>query len=211
MAILYVLKEYVLFIVFWIRSFWTEHPEHWSVGEKGDVVLIPGFNESWYFFYDLANAINKFGYRVHIFEYNTYKRIDETAEILEKYIQDHNLKKATLIGHSKGGLVIRRLAEKSDFTGKCITISTPNMGSWFGYLRFLNLFEMAPKSEFLRNLSSSTKASNFFNYYSSLDNYVLPNKNLILENAENIKIKTKGHTRILKSKELIQNILEHLK
>jgi len=53
---------------------------------------------------------------------------------------------------------------------------------------------------------NSYKTDKIYNIYPTFDNLVIPNSSLKLDNARNIKIDIVGHTRILESKELLNEL-----
>jgi len=71
---------------------------------------------------------------------------------------------------------------------------------------------MIPNSEIIQNVLSENKNNGkIINFYPSLDNHVVPNKDLILEGAKNIEMKVVGHTRILEDEELLNEIIKEIK
>jgi hypothetical protein len=68
-----------------------------------------------------------------------------------------------------------------------------------------------PSSKEIKNiLNSNINYPNIYNIYPTIDNHVLPNKNLILNGAKNIKVNVVGHTRILEAKKTLKTILKIL-
>lgn len=65
----------------------------------------------------------------------TYKEFDFAANVLESLLEELTLtkeEKVHLVGHSTGGLVIRKLIAETDYSdkiGRCVLIATPNKGS----------------------------------------------------------------------------------
>ncbi len=185
-------------------------PDEWKKGTKGDVVLVPGFNESWVFQKTLGNFLNNKGYRIHTVssvEHNTHT-IEYCVKEIKNYIANKNLMTVILLAHSKGGVIVRALLADPEIerrVKKAFTIAVPHKGTLWGYAKFKNLHELSYKSKILKTLPAGSKKT--INIYSKIDQHVIPNKNLFLEGAINEPVHIVGHTRILESLET-QKIIE---
>lgn len=217
MLIIDLLKEYLLIIQYSFLGKIKKHPYNWINGEMGDVVLIPGINENYYFLSTLGNELNNLGYKVHVLDnWNSRENIKLIAEKLSEKITKLNFNNAYIIAHSKGGLVAKYYLDNynnSNKVKKIISISTPYGGSKLARLNIFNsLNEMSLRSEILSHIiKNEFNNQKIINIYPKFDNHVIPNKNLYLEGAkENIMIDIVGHTRILKSKELFEIIKKHI-
>ena len=74
-----------------------------------------------------------------------------------------------------------------------------------------NSKELTPGSKLLQDLEKATTINKMFvNLYPRVDNLVIPNKNLVLKNAQNIKIDMVGHLRILISDKALKHVEEAL-
>ncbi len=194
-----------------------EEPESWKIGEKGEVILVPGFNDDHLFLTPIGNALNKKGFRVHIMKNfdTTKKSIEDLSRELANYIEQNDLQKIRLVAHSKGGIVSRYLLENypeiGDRVEKVFTIATPHHGTIYASTKFLNLEQISPKSKIIKDLNASDKnLHKIYNLYPALDNSIVPNKNLILEGARvNQQFDIIGHTRILKDEHLTQYVVEN--
>lgn len=202
----YLILEYLLILRLRIEGMLIRKtPSKWNTGTKGNVILIQGVHEKWVFLKSIGDSLNKNGFKVHILKglgTNT-KNIAYGVYLLENYLKENNLKDVFLVGHSKGGIVIKKfLSDSPENTRvkKALTIATPHSGSIFGII-FKSTKEITPKSKLLKNLKfSKENLYKTVNIYSSFDNHVVPNKSLLLEGGNNIKINCIGHTRILKHK-----------
>lgn len=184
----------------------------WSKGNKGDVILIPGFNSTWVSLQTIADNLNKLGYRIHtIQEFNSnFLLIDKCVKILDKYIKDNDLKDVVLLSHSKGGIIAKRFMDTAKNGNKVrhsISIATPYNGTLFGHLRALSLKEFMPSNKVIKDvIGIKTNNHKIINLYAEFDNHIIPNKNAILSGARNIMVSVVGHTRILESQSTIQEI-----
>ncbi len=208
MLLIDLFKEYFLFASNWANYHRSSIPGGWLRGEAGDVLLLPGFNENWYFLKEIGDLLNSKGYRIHVLKGGRQAPIESQARIVQEYVVSERLQSIVLIGHSKGGLVARKLIAMQNSFGiqKVITISTPHHGTLFGYLRLFNLAELIPGSKFFASWDSSLNKQ-INNFYPKFDNHVLPASNLLLEGANNQLIEINGHTRILKSNSLLTKLL----
>lgn len=211
----YLLLEYLLILKLAFQSLYKTPPAAWKVGHKGDVVLVPGFSETWVCLEYLANHLNNLGYKIHVVPDLNYSfaSISVSAEILWSYIERHRLKKVYLLAHSKGGVVAKTYldADTKDPVKKLFSFSTPFQGTLFGKVNFLSLHELNQKSGVIKKiLSNSNNLHKIINIYPLIDNHVFPNRNGILPNATNEQVPVIGHTRILfdsRSLEVIEKYL----
>ncbi|MBP9782029.1 hypothetical protein KBC89_05235 [Candidatus Woesebacteria bacterium] len=209
--------EYVLIIKYKCRSVLVRKPPTaWSQGSRGNVVIVPGFGETWTGLATIATSLNTDGYKIFVVHDlgRNFVPLESGVRMVKNLIAQENLKNVVLLSHSKGGVIGKLLLDDQDFSKRIqqsISIAVPYKGSIFGYPRILSLAELIPGSCEIKSLNSATKNnSKILNLYPTLDNHVIPNRNLILEGANNICINIVGHTRILEAKETIAVILENL-
>lgn len=208
----YLFLEYILIIYLKIkRIFFRNPPKEWKYGEKGDVICILGFGETWVFFEKIAGHLFGKGYRIHFLPRYFYglHPISNYVEKLKEYIESNKLKDLIIIAHSKGGLIAKKYLDSEKNSEKIkllITICTPFQGTIFGHLRILSLTEFR-RSHVIKNISSvSINNHKIINIYPKLDNHIIPNKNAILPDGKNIMLDIVGHTRILESDETLKII-----
>src|SRR3989344_2169776 len=187
-------------------------PKKWNSGKKGNVVLVHGFGGNWSYLKEIGNFVNKLGYRVHVLNELgvNLKPIFESYKILEKYIDNNNLKNLILIGHSKGGIISKYFIDNSPLTDRVkliISIASPFGGTQLGRLKILNTHEFLPDSAIIQKLNAKTSKNKLFiNLFSRKDDVVIPNQNLILKGAKNIKVEVDGHLGILESEKTLREI-----
>lgn len=210
MLIIDLIREYFLIIKNFILFYIISVPKNWRNGDKGSVMLFYGLNGHWTDLRTIGIHLNRMGYKIIVIKYNSRDSIQNISDTFVDYINYNNLYNIILIAHSKGGLIARNLYENSSINGrisKCVLISTPNTGSVLGYLGLISLSELKPNSNFITDLNANSKRnSEIFNFYSKFDNHIIPNKNLLLEGAINKMLNVNGHTRIIESTILIENI-----
>ncbi|MCA9392473.1 hypothetical protein KC614_04750 [candidate division WWE3 bacterium] len=211
------IKEYALIGYFKILPFVHKTtPDAWNHGDKGDVVLIPGLHETAFSLLKVGNVLNVLGYRIHtIPDFSSIAPVQKIHERLENVVKSLDGEEIILVSHSKGGVVARYFLTQSplaDRVKSAVTISAPHHGSLFGKLQYHNLHELDHNSEVLMTINDSPDhAKKIINIYPRLDNHVLPNRNLLLDGAKNIEIDIVGHTRILASDKLFDELIRVLK
>lgn len=98
-------------------------------------ILVHGFNKDSRDMEQLKIHLTLLGYECVLKDFPiTYKEFDRAAVILEEVIKNsvNGTEKINLIGHSTGGLVIRKLLSETEYIDKinrCVLIATPNKGS----------------------------------------------------------------------------------
>lgn len=212
-TIYHLLLEYLLILKLHVQSLYTSVPREWSAGHKGDVILLPGFFETWVFLATIGTELNKTGFRIHVLpalEYNTLP-LDTCVQIVNDYIQTKKLDNTVLLSHSKGGLVAKLFLDTHSGGHRSVSIATPYKGTLLGYLHFFNLKELTPNSKKIKLLlSHSQSLRKITNLYAGVDNHILPNRNAILPGANNMLVDVTGHTRILHDPQTIQIIRDSL-
>jgi hypothetical protein len=209
--------EYLLIVKIHVISLGREIPKNWKNGDKGDVILLQGFMETWCFLEKIGNALNAAGYRVHTineFAYNT-KPVNECVNYLEQYIERNNIKKVILASHSKGGIVAKLYMDRKSSYAKVIksfSIATPYQGTLLGYLHFFSLCEFEPSSDVIQEILANTNNTDkICNIHARIDNHIVPSKNAALPGAVNSEVEITGHTRILEDNRTVEIIKRNLR
>lgn len=191
-------------------------PDSWAKGDNGDVVLINGFGGSWMNLRTVANLADGMGFRVHVLKEigMNFLPTEKASAVLEKYLLVKKISNATIIAHSKGGIVTKYFlanSTHSDKVRKAICIATPFWGTYLGYLNVFNSHELTPESELLTDLSKNTKVNKkIINIYPRIDTVVITNKLPSIPNAKNVEIDVVGHLRVLTAKATLVAIKEEL-
>lgn len=209
--------EYLLIVKIHLESLAKRVPDKWQIGNKGDVIILPGFGEPWWFLGSIGNYVNQLGFRVHTipkFNYNT-QSIDQSVRILHDYIEHKQLQDIIFISHSKGGIIAKRyldIAPNSANVECSLSIACPYQGTNWGYLYLFSLAELRPNSRLIKQLlSKTTTTAKIVNLYAHWDNHIIPNRNALLPGAANHIVNIVGHTRILFAPRTYEVISEYLR
>jgi esterase/lipase len=208
----YLTLEYLLIAKFYLEMVLTKHPPtNWKQGKKGNVLIVPGVGGSYVPFKKICEQLNLEGYRIHTLKGFGYNKgtIKSGSKVLETYLNKNNLKNIYLVSHSKGGIITRHFLTHSGQSfrvKRAVTIATPHHGSILTIF-LKSIWEIFPSSKVIKDLATDKKGVNkILNIYPRFDNHVIPNQNLILDGATNIKVSTVGHNRILISEKTISLI-----
>lgn len=206
------LHEHYLFLKLKVVSLLkTKTPNEWNTGTRGDMVLIPGFYENYYFLRKIGDDLNKAGYKIHVIpNFDPNEKVHCIYKKLEETIKNIKSNEIILVSHSKGGIVAKYLLDNSKYSNKVkcsISIATPYGGSVFAHICIQNIFELRPNSKLIKQINENNEnLSKIYNFYPVFDNLVVPNQNLLLNGCTNEMIEITGHTRILESNALINRI-----
>ncbi len=75
---------------------------------------------------------NEYGFDVRIFNYRSLQRtLDENADALAEFINDHDLGDSHLVGHSLGGVILLRMLanDSAVIDGRVVCLGSPLRGS----------------------------------------------------------------------------------
>ncbi len=75
---------------------------------------------------------NEYGFDVRIFNYRSLQRtLDENADALAEFINDHDLGDSHLVGHSLGGVILLRMLanDSAAIAGRVVCLGSPLRGS----------------------------------------------------------------------------------
>ncbi|GGF27442.1 hypothetical protein GCM10011399_20910 [Subtercola lobariae] len=177
------------------------------------VLLLPGVFETWQALRHVGDEAVRLGHPVHIVPSlgRNVAPIDESAAVLARYLDDHDLSSVILVAHSKGGLVGKYLMTRFDDAGRVdgmIAINTPFSGSqWGDYLPIRSVRALAHDDLIVRYLGASAAVDDrIVSVYSTFDQNVRAGSRLA--GARNVRLNVAGHARILRSKKLLRLLPE---
>ncbi len=212
----WIIDYYYLLLGKLLMYFYKAPPKQYLgyvVKGKNPVILIPGNSNKWGFLKKLGDTVSDLGHAVYIphkLGSNLFD-IPTSAKIVREIIDNNNLKKVILIGHSKGGLVGKYILihkNQDNKVNRLIAIGAPFSGSDIvTHLPFRSFQELSPKSKIIQEMNSNFKVnSKIVSIMPEFDNHVWSDKGSYLEGALNIKLPIKGHHKIVFDKMSISKI-----
>jgi triacylglycerol lipase len=185
--------------------------ERYPGGERAPVLLLPGVYETWQFLRPLADRLYELGHPIHTLPELGYNRrpIAASATMGAAYLERLDLRNVILIGHSKGGIIGKRMMVADDAAGRVsrlIAVCSPFGGS--SLARFAPnpaLRAFHPRNELIVQLAQEREANaKIVSIFSRLDP-LIPNGSR-LDGAENVELSIVGHFRPLTSDQLFSEI-----
>ncbi len=199
-------------------------------GSETPVLLVHGYlaNKSNWYFVERALRAAGFG-EIHAMNYRArHADVDRLAETC--VLRAHEVMAATgadrihLVGHSLGGLVIRRAVQTFGLAeaASVVTVATPHGGVDLARLSPLTGGrttigeQLRPGSAYLREMWATTRRlpdTHFVAYYSNLDLLVPGRRAMMLEptlDPTNILMKDHGHLSIMMAGSLVTSIAYEL-
>ena len=172
------------------------------------VVLIPGIWETWQFLHPIAERLHAAGHPVHRvkgFGYN-HGSVPDMAQVVARYLEEHDLHGVLLVAHSKGGLIGKYVMTASDQAWRVermTAINTPFSGSV--YARFAplrRLRDFSPHNAGLLKLAKNLGTNHrITSVYSVFDPHIPGGS--FLEGAVNIELEAMGHFRPIRDPRLL--------
>ncbi|MCM8595540.1 triacylglycerol lipase [Accumulibacter sp.] len=182
------------------------------------VLLVHGYGCSRAAWWWLRRRIEAAGWNVATISLEpVYTSIDDYIEPLARRVDAvlaaTGADRLVLVGHSMGGLVARAYLQRhgSSRTARLITLGTPHQGSELAYIGFgANARQMEPGSAWLQALASPTTVLDTVVIYSPHDNFVMPQRRLLLPGARLQAIEGLGHLAMLYSPRVATALLAAL-
>ncbi len=183
-------------------------PAAFASGDESPVVLVAGVWEPWYFLRGIGARLNAAGHPVHVVDAIGYNRapVAQVAQLVQAYLDEHDLHDVTVVAHSKGGLVGKHLMALSIRVTRLVAIATPFSGSIYAnYLPSRTLSAFRPADAALVALGANLALNaRITSIYPSFDPHIPGGS--YLEGATNIEIATTGHFRILADERVIRAV-----
>lgn len=196
-------------------------PRRWGEGDPAmpTIVLLPGVYEHWSFMAPLGDALNAHGHRVRVVHGlgANLLAIPETAERVTRALLRLPTPTAgrILVGHSKGGLVGKRMLiaaaaggtdERLGLLG-VVAVATPFGGSRLArYMLDRRLREFLPDGETIVELGDAASVnSRIVSVFGTYDPHVPEGS--ALDGATNVQVPVAGHFRILAAPETIAAVV----
>lgn len=199
-----------------LRRTWSRDPGDPS---KVPVVLVPGYLESETLMASLRRALQQRGrpYATYKYEPLLGPGEDQAIRLLQFVRSIRGPAKAgpvDLIGHSFGGLLIRRLVQLSEpgEVGKMVLLATPHSGSEIAVFALGPAGrDLRPGSAFLQSLHEPPMPPGpVLDLRASCDAMIQPRGAAILDDGSERLEGAWGHNSMLMAKETIQRVLRFL-
>jgi triacylglycerol lipase len=222
-AIRMVLAEYAAFIANFVLlspfEYWWMGPERLRPAtDRPPLLLVHGYGCSRAAWWWLRRRLEAAGWTVATISLEPiYTSIDNYVEPLaqriDEVLAETGAPQLILIGHSMGGLLARAYLRRygAQRVARLITLATPHAGSRLAALGMgQNGRQMEPGSPWLTALALETALPETIVIYSSHDNYVIPQSNLLWPGAINRPLDGLGHLGMLYSPRVATALLAAL-
>lgn len=184
-------------------------------GHRAPVVLLPGIFETWRFLRPLSQHIHTAGHPVHVVTGLGDNRmsVPEGAALVNRHLQEHDLRDVVIVAHSKGGLVAKYLMGMPDSGPRirtAVTVATPFAGSSLArFIPLPSVRALMPNTPGLLRLALSRAVNaQIVSVWGWFDPHVPGGSRL--DGARNIELDVGGHFRVLARPELLAVVDEVL-
>jgi triacylglycerol lipase len=219
-ALRMVLAEYAAFITSFVlilpfESWWMGRDHLKDGQDRPPLLLIHGYGCSRGVWWWLRRRLEATGWTVATISLEpVYTSIEDYVEPLARRIDavlaQTGARQLILVGHSMGGLVARAYFRRYGVqsVAKLVTLGTPHSGSKLAVLGMgENGRQMVPGSTWLKALARETTMPETITIFSTYDNYVMPQSNLLLPGAINRPLDGIGHLAMLFSPRVFDALL----
>ncbi len=198
-----------------LRRTWSRHR---GKGETIPVILVPGYLESETLMHRLRNALKQSGRPYATYKYQpllgpgetqTLRLLSFVREVKASFAAD----RVDMIGHSFGGLLIRRLLTHCDLheVGKVVLLAVPHKGSQIAVLAPGQAGrDLQPDSGFIRSLAAEPEVHPTLDLRASCDAMIHPRESARLNESSERLGGAWGHNSMLIAQETIQRVTTFL-
>lgn len=175
------------------------------------VLLLPGIYERWQFMRPVADLLRERGHPVHVVDrlsWNT-ATVTASADLVAAYLEEHDLRDVLVVAHSKGGLIGKYTMLHTDPEGRIarmIAIATPFAGSLYARFFLLpSIRAFSPRDRTLKMLAEQLEVnSHITSIWGAFDPHIPGGSRL--EGATNVALRSSGHFRIIRQRELLEAV-----
>ncbi len=180
-------------------------------GDRHPVLIIPGVFETWHYLRPVGERLAALGHPVHYVAalgFN-HRPIAVTATMLQRYLRRKDLLNVTIVAHSKGGLIGKRMLVNDDRADgrvrRLIAVNTPFSGTNVARLGLGPWREFLPTNEIVAALRGERAVNaSIVSLYSTFDQYIPSGS--FLEGAENVVLPDIGHFGVLGRAHVVDEI-----
>ncbi len=140
--------------------------------------------------------------------------VEPLAQRIDAVLAETGASRLVLVGHSMGGLVARAYLRRhgADKVSRVVTLGTPYGGSELARIGFgANGRQMVPGNDWLTQLAEYPQVVETTTIFSPHDNYVMPQTNLELADAQRRTLDGLGHLAMLYSPRVADALLDAVK
>ncbi|WP_206535603.1 alpha/beta fold hydrolase [Microbacterium sp. 4R-513] len=182
-------------------------------GTERPVLIVPGVWEPWGFLGPVIDALHKAGHPVHVIPAlgRNSRPVEDTARVVAKYLDEHDLHDVVIVAHSKGGLIGKFVMSELDPNERItsmVAICTPFAGS--DYARFMmmrTLRAFSPDDPTTVRMGRNLEVNARITTITGVFDPHIP-RIVALEGATNITVEDGGHFRLLDSPDVIDIVLD---
>ena len=161
------------------------------------MLIIPGVFETWHYLRPVGERLAALGHPVHdvaALGFN-HRPIAVTAPMLQRYLRRTDLRDTTIVAHSKGGLIGKRMLANDDREDgrvrQLIAVNTPFSGTIVARLGLGPWREFLPTNKLVSALKDELAVNaSIVSLYSTFDQYIPSGS--YLDGAENIVVPDVG-------------------
>ncbi|WP_028048139.1 triacylglycerol lipase [Cellulomonas sp. URHD0024] len=179
------------------------------------VVLVPGVWEPWQFLRPVAEVLYAHGVRVHTVPALGYNRrpVADAAQVLARYLEEHDLREVVLVAHSKGGLIGKLAMLEHDADGRIssmVAVNTPFSGSTYArWIPLRSVRAFIPSDETIVALAAEVEVNHRITSAHAFWDPHIPGGSH-LDGAHEVVLATPGHFRPLADPQLRAILLDRL-
>jgi pimeloyl-ACP methyl ester carboxylesterase len=185
-----------------MRAFFARsRADAYASGVAAPVVVLPGIWETWKFLQPLIDELHGRGHPVHVLDVlrRNSRPVDQMAERVAAYLDEHDLHGAVIVAHSKGGLVGKEvmLGPSAARVRAMVAIATPFGGSRYARLMVVpSLRSFSPRNATILRLAAHADVNaRIVSVYAAFDPHIPEGSEL--PGAKNVRLDTGGHFRVL--------------
>jgi triacylglycerol lipase len=185
---------------------------------KPPIIILPGIGSSWSSLKDFIDFAHNSGYPVYAvpaLKFNFFSIPDSTSAV-RKLIDDEQLSRVIIVGHSKGALIGKYVIDHCNQDQKIlglVAVAAPFRGSGYAkYFPFRSYTELLPTSHSIKTLMNHSHMNHrIISIYPEWDNKINSELGSHLQGArKNVKVAIKGHDVIMSDKTVWKDILEYI-
>ena len=195
--------DYAYAAVWQVRALFNRtDPETFHSGDRAPIVVVPGIWETWKFLQPLITTMHDQGHPVHIVQLLRHngRPVVDAARHVDAYLEEHDLRDAILVAHSKGGLIGKFVMVHGASAARVrsmLAVAAPFSGSRYArWLPVASLRIFSPRDAVIVALGREEAVnSRIVSIFGRFDPHI-PGGSW-LSGAKNVELDAGGHFRVL--------------